>query len=658
MSVEHQQVLTALAKDRKLAHGLLFKHRHPLETPPFHGEMIDDFHSFEQQVVIEAFRGGAKSTTGEEATTIKAAFTDFTNGLIVSSTQARAAERLEAVKHELENNENIINLFGEQTGSIWQAHKVVLLNGVCIQALGVGQAVRGIKHHEFRPDFIWIDDIEDEESVKTPEACHERLKWLYGTLLPVCAKNAVIRVTGNRLSPDAVVSKLSTNAEWVSRRYPISYNDVETGREIATWPEFRDILWIQKKRAEYQDLGLDQVWASEFMCEAISEGIKPFKIENMRVVPRIRTWEPVIAIYDPAKTTKNLRQQAHTAKVSVSWVGNKLIVWEAWGKPIMPSELIDDIFRTEKEYSPILIRVEADGLEEWLNEPLRVAQISRRVLLPHLGPLRAPKDKDSFIRSLQPYFHSETIEFATDLPELRAQALSYPSGRKDILNALAYALKLRPGQLIYEGFDSDNVFDELECNYRTKAYLCLNADGNFVTGVMVQYDGSLAVIADWIEQGDAGQCVQTICKQAALVAGQFHIVLPIKETEPFNNKGTAAAVRRMVKDYQTGSTLERGRDEIRDLLAVKSTKPKFMVSSQATWTLRAFSGGYHKLMDQRGELAGEPEPGAYCTLMEGLESFAGIMHNDAEDEMDVGHMRTTRDGRRYHSLIGGRNGRA
>lgn len=648
---EHQQILIALAKDRKLAHSVLFKHRHPLATPEFHGEMIDDFHSFDLQVVIEAFRGGAKSTTGEEATTIRALFTDFANGLIVSSTQTRAAERLEAVKHELENNDTIVNLFGEQVGDIWQAHKVVLLNGTCIQALGVGQAVRGIKHHEFRPDFIWIDDIEDEESVKTPEACFERLKWLYGTLLPVCAKNAVSRVTGNRLSPDAVVSKLAQNPEWKSRRYPICYTDVESGREIATWPEFRDIIWIDKKRREYQELGLDQVWASEFMCEAISETIKPFKAEHIRVVPRTRTWEAVYVMYDPAKTTKNLKQQAHTGKAVWSWVGEKLVIWEAWGKPIMPSELINDIFKTEADYSPVSMRVEADGLEEWLNEPLRIEQTRRRVLLPNLGPERAPKDKDAFIRSLQPFFFSGIVEFACDLPELRAQALNFPSGRKDILNALAYALKLRPGQTVYDAFTDENIFEDLEAHQKTRPFLCFNADGTFVTAALVQYDGSLAVLKDWIESDDAGQCVESICKQASLIAGQFNIIVPPKEMEQFDNKGIVAALRRLPRTSVMGAQPERGRAEIRDLMSKRSKFPLVKISTEATWTLRAFSGGYHKVVGRRGMIDGEAETGGYRTLMEGLESFCGIMHHE-DEELDPGLYSTTRDGRQYRSLIG------
>lgn len=620
--------------------------------------MIDDFHGPDLQVVEEAARGFAKSTIGEEATCIQAQFMDFANGVIVGSTEARAVERLAAIKHELENNDNMIELFGEQAGPIWQAHKVVLQNGVCLQALGVGQAVRGIKHHAFRPDYIWFDDIEDDESAKTPESSQQRLKWLYGTLFPVCAKGARKRGTGNRLSPDAVITKLANDPSWKSQRYPILHLDMLTGEEVPTWPALYDMEWIVKTRDEYERLGLDQEWASEYMCEAISEAVKPFKVDVIRINPRVRSWEPVHAMWDPAKTASNKRHQSHYGKGVWSYIGRKIHVWECTARPMMPSELIDDIFATEKQYNCVSLNVEQDGLEEWLNEPLRKAQTDRRILLPHLKPQRAPRDKDSFIKSLEPFFNSNEIEFNCELPDLRAQMLNFPSGRKDALNVLAYALKLRPGQPIYNGFNSECITDNIEITLRSSRYLCLNADGAFVTGVLVQYDGTLSIIADWIETGDPGQCVGNIIKQAMVAAtGDVEIIVPPKEMDRYHNKGVVAALRRVPRDCRNGNNPLRGRDEIRDLLATRADIPLVQIDGhRASWTARAFAGGYHRPNNTVGHPDDQPEEGAYKTLMEGLETFAGIMHHESTDGIGGtdGLYRTGRTGQTYRSLIGQR----
>lgn len=655
-SKSHLKALAELSADRRLAHEVLFKHRHPLPTPEFHGDMIDAFHGPDPKVVEEAARGFAKSTIGEEGTCIGAVLFDFMNGLIVGSTEGRAKERLGAIKHELENNENIIELDGEQVGDIWQAHKIVLKNGVCLQALGVGQAVRGVKHNQYRPDFVWLDDIEDDDSVKTAEASRQRMTWLYKTLLPVCSKGARVRLTGNRLSPDAVVKELAEDPDWKALRHPITHFDLLTGVEAPTWPELYDMEWIVKTRAEYDRRGLSDAWASEYMCEATSEAAKSFKPENIHTAPRVRTWHMTQAIWDPAKTSKNTRQQSHYAKVVGSWIGHKLVVWDAYSRPLQPSEMIADIFATDTEFTPVSLHVEQDGLEEWLMEPLKLEQIKRRHFLPHLVGERAPKDKIGFIRALQPHFVSNEVEFAKDLPELKAALLNFPSGKIDAANALAYFLKIRPGRPMYEGFTEENIREDLSPTIRSKLYLCLNTDGSYVTGALAQFDGTLAVIADWIEGGDTGTCVDLICKQAALAAGgRYDVVVHPKEMDQYRNKGLVAALRRIPRQFTTGTEARPGREQIAGLLALRRAQPLLLCSDQATWTVRAFAGGYHAITERSGNELNEPEAGPYTTLMEGLESFAGIMSH-AESGEDVGFQgslyRQSRGGVLYKSLIG------
>lgn len=657
MSV-HQKLLVELAKDRKLAHEVLFKHRHPLETPHFHAEVIEAFHDpRKENVVVEAFRGGGKSTIGEEALTIKALFMNFSNALIVSSTEKRAAERLEAIKHEIENNDHLIELFGEQTGDIWQANKIVLRNGVCLQAVGVGQSVRGVKHHEFRPDFVWFDDIEDDDSTKSPEDSQARLRWMYRTLMPVCAKSSSKRMTGNRLSPFAVVSKVADDPAWNSYRFPVCYLSLTTGEEIATWFGLHDMDWVKSKRAEYERLGLAREWASEYMCEAMSETTKTFKTDHLVIYPRVRTWQATYAMFDPAKTTQARRHQAFTGKAVWSWLGPKLVVWDCLMRPWLPSDLINDIFETEKEYQPVLIGVEADGLEEWLSEPLRLAQTQRRISLPNLkSDIRAPRDKDGFIKGLEPHFISRNIELAKPLPELEAQLINFPDGRKDGLNALAYALKLRPGMPVYEAFSQENIIEDADPTLRAKKWLCLNCDGAHTTGALVQYDGTFTVLGDWIEGPDPAVSAEIICKQAQLIArGKIDIVVPQKEYDPYSNKGVVAALRRIPRGSSPGGSCAKGRGEIRAIMQKRGIRPSFLVSSDAGWTLRALAGGYHIMVGVRGHVDGEPEPGAYRTLMEGIESFAAIMGQDeADEDHNIGYFRTSRDGNRYRSLIGDR----
>jgi len=103
----HGEVILKLARNPQLAHAVLFGHRHPNETPEFHKEIIDLWHSDEPRVAIKAFRGAAKSTLAEEAIIIGACLRKFKNCIILGETEERAIERLRAIKYEFEHNEKI-----------------------------------------------------------------------------------------------------------------------------------------------------------------------------------------------------------------------------------------------------------------------------------------------------------------------------------------------------------------------------------------------------------------------------------------------------------------------------------------------------------------------------------------------------------------------
>jgi hypothetical protein len=152
-------IILALGRDPGLAHAALFKHRHTEATPPFHETIIRKFHSPTQNYMAMAMRGGAKSTISEEGIVVQACLRKTRNTVILGSSEARAVDRLRSIKNEFETNEFIFDLFGDLRGELWQETKIVLTNGVVMQALGRGQSMRGMKHLDQRPDLLLISAL-------------------------------------------------------------------------------------------------------------------------------------------------------------------------------------------------------------------------------------------------------------------------------------------------------------------------------------------------------------------------------------------------------------------------------------------------------------------------------------------------------------------
>lgn len=653
MTQMREDIILQLGREPLLAHRALFRHRHPEDTQSFHNQLIEDWHSPMPNVGSMVFRGGGKSTVAEEAIVVMACLRQFKNALVIGETETRAKERLAAIKNEFETNDKLLDLFGDLRGPKWQESYIELSNGSVIQAYGRGQSLRGVKHLHYRPDLALLDDLEDEESVRTPESRQKTLDWFTKTLMPALTPKARVRMAATPLHPEALALRLSRSPAWTWRKYPITYKD-EDSQEQSTWSDRYPLEWIRSKRKDYEELGELRVWMQEYMCEAENAQDKTFSVEMFRSEALIRTWQPVYAVYDPARTVK--ATSASTGKVVGSWVNNRLVVWEASGHMWKPDEIIEDIFKVEERYNPVLIGVEEDGLHEFIMQPLRHAQITRGQPVP-IKPLKAPKGKLDFIKGLQPFFKAGEVIFASesgDMEELKKQLLSFPTGRIDVPNALAYFLTLRPGIPIFDGFNANNIVEDIAVMRHRPIYLCCNATNATTTVLMVQvYDGVLNILADYVREGDPGAVLPDIIKEASLFARKsFTLTAPPQHFAAYAQTGLVGAAKRVPVEITRGGEMLKGREELRAMMRrLAHGLPALRVSSKATWALRAFAGGYARAIGK--DYAGE---GEYRVMMEGLESFAASLVSGLRDQEGEGiRYEQTSDGRRYISALANRS---
>lgn len=650
-----EDAILRLGRNKRLAHAALFGHRHPNVTPALHYEIIDLWHSSVPKVEVMAFRGAGKSTLSEEAVIVEACLRQFKNAIVLGSSYDRAVERLTSIKHELENNPFIEELFGDLVGKTWNEGEIILSNGVKIQAKGIEQSMRGTKHLDQRPDRLFADDIEEQENVDTPEARLKFLRRFMKVVIPALAPEARIRVLATPLDREALAMQLAKDQGWVTKVFPIEIIDENGAREPA-WPDRYPLEWIDATRADFERLGLLTEYKQEYMCEAEDPASKTFTADLFRIEPIVRTWQGTFAFFDPARTVK--ATSSTTGWAVWSWINNRLVVWDSGAALLKPDEIVNQIFVIDEQYSPVEIGVERDGLEEFLLQPLRQEQSRRNTIVP-IRAMKAPVGKMSFIKGLQPFFKAREIVFVKNMPELQAQLLSFPSGRIDAPNALAYALKMRPGAPVYEDFNIINIFEDLAVVARTPAWLALNATTGWTTGVLVQaVEGVLHVVADWVREGDPGQVLASIMANAGLEIGRtpLRVVAGPMHFTGHDAVGLRAAAAKVPVGLRTGADLATGQAEIRELLKRTSRgQPALRVSTNARWTLNAFAGGYCHDVLRTGALSEFTKTGPHKVLMEGLEAFAGLLRGGVagDDDSERNYDYDAR-GRRYLSAFAGK----
>lgn len=664
-------------RDRWLAHHELFRHRHRDLSPPAHKALVRDINQPRVRVGIEGFRGFAKSTYLEETAVLKAIFREFNYLVIVGASLTRACERLLPIKIEFENNEELLALAGTMKGETWREDKIVLSNGICIQALGRDQAMTGIKHNDWRPDAALVDDVEDPEETRTDAEREGTWNWFIKVFLPGLdhPTRSWVRVLGTRRGNGSLPERIEADG-WAVSKFPVEYLD-ENGERRATWPAKFPLPEIDKMKATYR--GDMHTFMQEYMCIATSEADRVFSREMFRVEPRERSWHAVYAMIDPARTTN--RTSATTGWAIWSWLSNRLIVWAAGAEMLKPDEIIDLTFTIAEHYNPVWIGVEEDGLNEFILQPLRQEQSRRGRTIP-VKPIRAPRGKFDFIRGLQPFFAAGEVIFAIQLPELEAQLLSFPAGRIDAPNALAYALQMRPAAAIYDSLSVESLVAELEPDAARPLYLAANATRSMLAAVLCQYiGGQLRILADWVEEGESAETVPRVAAEAAFYGDAAYTARPrgrdwreelkLPSTAPilarrpvtwivppshgdiWNNVGLEQAIRLLPATVNRGAALPRGRAHLRDLLGRSlHGQSRILACDAASWTLRALAGGYCRMTRKGGGLADEAEPGNYRLLMEGLESLAGVMQGrDENDERDQQPVAYGKNGVPYKSAM-------
>jgi hypothetical protein len=199
--------------------------------------------------------------------------------------------------------------------------------------------------------------------VATPEGRRKTFTWFRADLLPACQPTSKIRVLSTPMDPESVPMRLSKSVGWDWRIYPVVRPHPETGVEEATWPAQFPVEWVGRERQEYQSSGQAALWDREFMCEAVSVGEQVFRAEDIRVEPRVRVWEPVWAMIDPARTTGVLLQAAY---------GRTLILrdWIREGDPALGAvEIVREANMIAR--SQIEIVAHPQHFDEWRNLPER-----------------------------------------------------------------------------------------------------------------------------------------------------------------------------------------------------------------------------------------------------------------------------------------------
>jgi len=223
--------------------------------------------------------------------------------LNVQATLEKAMDVNRSIKIEIEQNEELRELYGDQMNyERWTDQKFVLKNGVVFTALGAGQSIRGLNYRNRRPDYIIVDDLYDEDDIYNPDGTQKKNKWFWGSLYPARAKSRrnCIHVQGTAINNYDILEELKKKPGVVSATFRAIEN-MEERRVL--WPELNTFEGVQKEMALMGPL----IGARELQNERMDEKTSILKRQYWRYYMRLpNAFDVAVTSWDMTfKTTKS-----------------------------------------------------------------------------------------------------------------------------------------------------------------------------------------------------------------------------------------------------------------------------------------------------------------------------------------------------------------
>ena len=419
-------------------------------------------------------RGFGKSILAKAAILHKICFSseDDRNFIAwVAEEQGQAIDHLKYIRNHLETNKSIEYYFGglggDLVGKRWTEKDLVTAKGDMIIAKGTTQRLRGRTEIDVRYTGIILDNFESELNTKTPERRSEIKKWVVSTVYPALeespGREGWIWLSGTIVHFDSFLQTVVdgfNDAKENKEEYPWDlnfYRAIENDKPI--WAEQFPIKKLDRKKAEFAEMGMLNKFAQEYMNDARDVSSASFKIDNIQYhngsfvsegnfcFLEMKGEKIPINVYlgvDIAATATSTSDYQVIMVIGVDSEKNRYVL-DYFRNRIPTFDLPDVIIRYANKYSPVRrVTIETVAAQEMVRDmTTRLAATDKRLVPGVFKGVKPPggiKKQDRLETSLGPIVNSKKLYVRKTMTELVDEFFEHPVSRHDdLMDALYYA---------------------------------------------------------------------------------------------------------------------------------------------------------------------------------------------------------------------------
>ena len=351
--------------------------------------------------------------------------------VVVGKSEDSAIRLLSDIQAELEYNARIIADFGGQKSvGDWQEGEFTSQSGVKFLACGRGQSPRGLREREARPDYIVIDDLDDDELCRNEKRVKDLTDWVKEALFGALdVGRGRFLMVGNLISKTSVLANIAaTKGVYVSEIKAVDRD----GNPV--WKE----KWTKDEAQEYRDFVGYRAWEKEMMHNPIKDGtiFRHDWIRFKKVLP-LGKYDQLVCYTDPSfKSTT-----ANDYKASRFWgkAGSELHLIDCYVRQDTVTGMVRwlyDLYERTRDEAAVLFFMEANFMQDIILDEFTEEGKRRGYQLPITPDMRKKPEKLQRIEAVSPLwergfvFYNEALKDTPDMQVGIEQTLALERGSR------------------------------------------------------------------------------------------------------------------------------------------------------------------------------------------------------------------------------------
>jgi len=362
--------------------------------------------------------------------------------LLISDTADLAGDIAAYIYLELCYNERLRHDFGRLVRENWDSEDFVTMNDVRVKARGRQQRLRGLKHRQFRPDLVILDDIENDQNARNPDRVKDLLRWIKSAVYPAIEASGNMFIIGTLVHRNSGLyqichSKAEPWRGWTRKIYRAIQDD---GKSL--WPDKFPLAVLEAQKQKMGTVAFSQ--EKQNIPDDDNALFRPEWISYYQPEELLEKHLTTVAWFDPS--LDGTRRNDFKAIVTVAHCpeDQAFYVLDAYIKRSTLEQAVSAYVSLFKIYQFQVMAMEANLFQRVLLKELDAAAKEQDLVLPLRG-IANYLNKEIRIAAISPLVERARIRFrqrhsSQDL--LVEQLLQFPGPNDDGPDALEGAVRV------------------------------------------------------------------------------------------------------------------------------------------------------------------------------------------------------------------------